>query len=777
MPYNVKKSSGSILATVQDRQIDKSTTSVALVGYSATSYGLDHAENFLHLMENFAHVTPPANPLTGQFWYDTSTKTMKVYQNGTWVGITGTPSVGGDPSTGGISGIFHCPIDAEATSVLLLFSGGKIVAVVASKDIPQSSLPATVTVNTEEYAFAALFAFGLQGGVNLADNDDVSAADDHVFSGRVPLAEQAHFSGGGVDDTEVSGWGYIDIGAGKSIAVMVSCGQIIAAVSSAHILNSDLPVSATFYVKKERDTVGSGQPTTLESGVNSVTCQVRSRFPGQPFKQWTVDGNGNPTFDPAQTINNVGLFPGLTFAAAVGVTGGVSQTINSLISSQTSATGTAIATASQQLKTWVDANSATALKLTELQSTFQSATGTTSMASAVNSLISTASDSSAITTAITNLKSEFRTALGTNSFAEALSKMTSTATASGATAHDITTLTTTFTNKFGGTTFAQAIDNLYTSVDDMGGEVAGWGLTLNSNGYITGVEAFNGGAAHNYFKVTTSNFILADNNIDFIPFQVKNGVVYIKNAMIGDLTIGGDKIKNNSLSAMAATNIPYNGYYKASFGTSGPNAMLGYYVVGQEIGKPLYVELITPKGGDEDYAYYDANLRSRFGDDDLGFVCTYGYNSLLMTMSFCFIAERRGDGDDPITFNAHRRVSVRDVNTGEWSPWIASYEGSGTFGAPGGNTGIKHSNSSVLDYRDNFLDIHGTNSGEQSIGTETNNFAIKVSSGRRPYVFQFHDDHPPTNTRVRYYISWKRESGQNFPVLYDAHLTALVTRR
>ncbi len=597
MPYNVKKSSGSILTTVQDRQIDKTTASVALVGYSATSYGLDHAENFLHLMENFAHVTPPANPLTGQFWYDTSTKTMKVYQNGTWVGITGTPSVGGDPSTGGISGIFHCPIDAEATSVLLLFSGGQIVVVVASKDIPQSSLPASVTVNADEFVFAARFPFGLQGGANLADNDDINEPDDHVFSGRVPLAEQAHFSGGGVDDTEVSGWGYIDIGAGKSIGVMVSGGQIIAAVSSAYILNSDLPISSTFYVKKERDTVGSGQPTQLDPGYNSVTCQVRSRFPGQPFKQWTVDGAGNPTFDPAQTINNVGLFPGLTFAAAVGTTGGLSQTINSLISSQTTATGTAIATASQQLKTWVDANSATALKLTDLQSTFQSATGTTSMAAAVNSLVSTASDNSAITTAITNLKSEFRTALGTNSFAEALNKLTNTATASGATTQDITQLTTTFTNKFGGTTFAQAIDNLYTSVSDMGGEVAGWGLTLNSGGYITGVEAFNGGATNNYFKVTTSDFILGDNNIDFTPFEVRNGVVYMKNAAIENLSIGGEKIANNSLTVTNTFQTDYNGWAQPFFGSNeSPIIPVGIHV---QVNNPLEVWLQTPPSGVE----------------------------------------------------------------------------------------------------------------------------------------------------------------------------------
>lgn len=53
-------------------------TSLSLVGRGYPNYGQKFAENFLHLLENFASPTPPENPIEGQLWYDTSDPTNKV---------------------------------------------------------------------------------------------------------------------------------------------------------------------------------------------------------------------------------------------------------------------------------------------------------------------------------------------------------------------------------------------------------------------------------------------------------------------------------------------------------------------------------------------------------------------------------------------------------------------------------------------------------------------------------------------------------------------------
>lgn len=572
MSYTVQNSAGTTVVVVPDRYIDRETTSVALVGYNATSYGLDHAENFLHLMEHFANDVAPIAPVTGQLWFDTSTNIMKCYHGGEWAEISGDNTVGDDPTAGGIAGVYHCEIPADATSVLIMLAGDNIVAVVACKDIVQAHLPASVTISTTDYAFQSVFPYGLQAGVNLADANGVDEPTDYVFSGRVPLAENAHFAGGGANDAEISGWGYIDIGPGKSVGLMISNGQVVAAVASAYVLNSDLPVSAVFNINTNRVD-------------DPVTVQVKARFPGSDFKQWTVDPTtGVPTYNPALTIANVALFPGLTFANVVSNTSQLNQTIYALSAANTSAIGTAIASATESIEVWVDANSATALKLTDLEATFQSATGTTSISSAVQSLIAIATDTSATTTAITNLQSQFTTALGASSFGEALNTLTTTASAAGTASQEITSLTASITNQFGGTTVAQALSNLTASVNAAGQSITGYGLTLNSNGYVTGIQALNGGASNNYFKVTTSSFIIGDNNIDFIPFQVTNGVVTMHSVEVDTLKV------NTAIIPVRASSSGINyGTYGSTSGTPAIDQNLISVVIHMPV--PGYIEV------------------------------------------------------------------------------------------------------------------------------------------------------------------------------------------
>jgi microcystin-dependent protein len=78
MPYSIKFTDTTASPiTVYDNTSDTST-SLSFPGRNVTGYGQIIAENFLHLLENFASTVKPPNPVEGQLWYDTSNGTLMI---------------------------------------------------------------------------------------------------------------------------------------------------------------------------------------------------------------------------------------------------------------------------------------------------------------------------------------------------------------------------------------------------------------------------------------------------------------------------------------------------------------------------------------------------------------------------------------------------------------------------------------------------------------------------------------------------------------------------
>ena len=75
--------------TVEDSTINTST-SLRIPGRNSTAYGAVIAENFLHLLENFANNTEPSNPSEGQLWFDTTVPAqLKIYNGSNWIPASG----------------------------------------------------------------------------------------------------------------------------------------------------------------------------------------------------------------------------------------------------------------------------------------------------------------------------------------------------------------------------------------------------------------------------------------------------------------------------------------------------------------------------------------------------------------------------------------------------------------------------------------------------------------------------------------------------------------
>ena len=97
MSYTINLSNGSTLVPggLSDGTVDTSHTSLVLVGKNYAGYGQFLNENFVKMLENFSSTSSPANPLTGQLWWDATNNVLKVFSGSSWkisTGATSSPS-------------------------------------------------------------------------------------------------------------------------------------------------------------------------------------------------------------------------------------------------------------------------------------------------------------------------------------------------------------------------------------------------------------------------------------------------------------------------------------------------------------------------------------------------------------------------------------------------------------------------------------------------------------------------------------------------------------
>ena len=85
--FTDRPNNGSI--TVEDQTVNLEKD-ISFVGKNYTGYAKIIAENFLHLLENFASASEPGNPVVGQLWYDTDVDNdpaqpqLKIYDGTNW---------------------------------------------------------------------------------------------------------------------------------------------------------------------------------------------------------------------------------------------------------------------------------------------------------------------------------------------------------------------------------------------------------------------------------------------------------------------------------------------------------------------------------------------------------------------------------------------------------------------------------------------------------------------------------------------------------------------
>lgn len=182
MAYQVDKFNGTFLVSVADGTID-TTTDLRFVGKNYAGYGELQNENFLHLLENFANTTPPPKAITGQIWYDSSTKKLKFY-DGTKFKVTTGAEVAASPPTGLTQGDFWWD---TSTSQLYVWTGDdfELVGPEASPELGQTAVVSEVVRDNLVPPVKHSIIKFLVGGkcVAIVSSDDFTLGDSDQIIG------------------------------------------------------------------------------------------------------------------------------------------------------------------------------------------------------------------------------------------------------------------------------------------------------------------------------------------------------------------------------------------------------------------------------------------------------------------------------------------------------------------------------------------------------------------------------------------------------------------
>ena len=325
MSYTVNKTNNSSSPnsyTVQDGVVN-TQTDLSFIGKGYAGYGELIAENFLHLLENFANTSAPTKPIEGQLWYDSTNNRLKVYSGSAFVPAGGNvPYQSSAPSSLNIGDLW---VDSD-TGQLYFYNGTASVLVG----------PPSSTGTTNGFTFDTILDSGdTNQNITKLFNDGnlLAIISEDTFTPKVSISGFATIKKGITLTTAIS-----DV----KFQGTASDADALGGVSAANYLraNANDTTSGTLTVANDGGLiVGSDSDITItvdsSGGIVSNTVQdtditFKVNDGGATTTVMTIDGSesrvGIGTTTPSTKLEVSGTTTSTAFAGAL--TGDVTGNIN-----------------------------------------------------------------------------------------------------------------------------------------------------------------------------------------------------------------------------------------------------------------------------------------------------------------------------------------------------------------------------------------------------------------------------------------------------------------
>ena len=301
MAYNINytdsTNKGSI--TVEDGTINQET-SLGFPGRNSTAYGTVVAENFLHLLENFANATAPSNPVEGQLWFDTTpgVEQLKVYDGTTWTAAGGLKKADSQPEAAN-SIVGDLWVDTDNQQLYLFTGSGWIlVGPEFSQGLKTGASPDQI-IGTDNVSYNIIRVEVAAQTIAIVSNDQFTPKT--VISGFTQIKPGINLT-----SRNVAG-----AGSPKYFGVSEKAENLIVggvSVPASNFLRSDQVSTTDFGIKVKNNSgivIGTGNQLTL--GVEGNTGLVQHNLPGASIDVRVNDDGTQKTAIRIDSNANVGI--------------------------------------------------------------------------------------------------------------------------------------------------------------------------------------------------------------------------------------------------------------------------------------------------------------------------------------------------------------------------------------------------------------------------------------------------------------------------------------
>jgi len=300
MAYTIRLTNGNTFATINDGTVN-TASSMTLVGKNYAGYGQFLDDNFIRLLESNANSTAPPTQLTGQLWWDSANKLLKIYNGTVWKSL-GMLASGTAPASNGTGDLWYDTTNQQLKVYTVASEWQVVGPAFSSSQGTSGAIPLSITDDGGvPHVVTGMYANGTLVSVT---SNDATFTPNSAFSTIFPrVFKGVTVYNTGVTSGNISNPGNTTItSAGVTVANFANTGAFITGVTNVTATITGGNVVTGGLISAAGNITGSN--ASIAGTITVANLIVTNSLINQSSGPTVFSGNVNPSANAIYVIGN-----------------------------------------------------------------------------------------------------------------------------------------------------------------------------------------------------------------------------------------------------------------------------------------------------------------------------------------------------------------------------------------------------------------------------------------------------------------------------------------